>query len=78
MTSAEPSESKMDVGPLPSVNSSVVLSSRPLPSGPTVRFGRSPPCAPLGFSAPCSRLSGLKWLPAELKSGGSHLPTVWT
>src|SRR2546428_10061523 len=78
MTIAEPSASKTEVVPLPSDSSSVVLSSRPLPSAPISMLGRSPAWAPCGFSAPCWRLIGLKWPPADAKSGGSHLPTAWT
>ena len=43
-----------------SVSCAVVVSMRPLPSGATVRFGRSPACEPCGFSAPCCLFSGLK------------------
>src|SRR3989442_4730260 len=77
--SALPSASHTDVGPEPSVSCSVVVSMRPLPSGATVRFGRSPACGkPCGFSAPCCLFMGLKCSPALVKSGGSHLPTAWT
>src|SRR5881296_2543975 len=73
-----PSASHTDVGPEPSESCSVVVSMRPVPSGATVRFGRSPACGPCGLSAPCCLLVGLKCGPALLKSGGSHLPTAWT
>ena len=44
-----------------------------VPSAPTVKFGMSPACGPSGFSMPCFFMSGLKWPPADAKSGPSHL-----
>src|SRR5205823_6434085 len=67
-TRALPSASHTDEGPEPSESCSVVVSMRPVPSGPTVRFGRSPACEPCGFSAPCCLFVGLKCGPALLKS----------
>src|SRR5205807_65416 len=75
-TSALPSASKSDVGPLPSVTRSVTVSRRPVPSASIVMFGRSPACGPSGFSSPCWRFPGLKWPPADAKSGGSQRPTA--
>src|SRR6185369_13213302 len=44
-----------------------------VPSCFTVKFNISPACGPSGFCKPCFLLSGLKWGPADLKSGASHL-----
>ena len=46
------------------------------PFFPAVRFGMSPACAPSGFRSPWCFPAGLKCPPADLKSGGSHLPTA--
>ena len=49
-----------------------------LPFSSTVKFGMSPAWAPSGFCMPCFLLSGLKWPPADLKSGPSHFAVWWT
>src|SRR6185369_6340902 len=55
----------------------MVVSSLPLPSGPTVRLGRSPMCGPCGDSVPCILCMGFQCPPAEAKSGALHWPTAW-
>src|SRR5262245_3571122 len=49
-----------------------------LPSSSTSRLGRSPACGPSGFRVPCCFASGLKWPPADLKSGAVQVPLSWT
>src|SRR6266481_65130 len=56
----------------PSVTSLFSALNCALPSAPTVRLGLSPAWWPSGFSNPCFLPSGLKWGPADLKSGASH------
>src|SRR6267143_3449202 len=41
-----------------------------MPSGPATRFGRSPTWGPSTVIKPCLLPRGLKWPPAEPKSGG--------
>ena len=50
---------------------------RPSRSVPRVMLGRSPAWCPRGFRVPCCLWSGLKWGPAEAKSGASHLLNSW-
>src|ERR1700676_1397213 len=56
---------------LPSVTSLFSALKCALPSAPTVKLGLSPAWWPSGFSNPCFLPSGLKWGPADLKSGAS-------
>src|ERR1700722_1729927 len=72
----------IDVPPLFSSESSVTsLSSNrngpALPLASTVKFFMSPAWCPSGLSNPCFLPSGLKWPPADLKSGPSHFGTWW-
>src|SRR5882762_8425195 len=71
-TSAVPPLLKSEWLSLPSVTSLFSALKCALPSAPTVKLGLSPLWWPSGFSNPCILPSGLKWGPADLKSGPSH------
>src|ERR1019366_8851127 len=72
MTSDVPPLLNIEWLPSPQVMSLFSARKCALPSGPTVKLGLSPAWWPSGFSNPCFFPSGLKWPPADLKSGASH------
>src|SRR6266702_2762612 len=73
MTRLVPLSPKSEPGtPGLSVTTFVVASRLAVPTPVTMRLGRSPACAPSGLSRPCFLPVGLKWAPADTKSGGSQ------
>src|SRR5262249_59473339 len=76
-TRAVPAGPSSELGPGLRVTALVVVSRPASPDAATSRFGRSPACGPSGFIEPCFLLAGLKWAPAEGKSGGWQEPTAW-
>jgi hypothetical protein len=77
ITSAVPPPVNTECGPSSSVMPGATTLAVEPPLASTVKFGMSPAWGPCGLSAPCCLCSGLKWPPADLKSGPSHLAASW-